>query len=93
MDFTIIKRAGMSQLEFATLVGVNRVTANLWVRGKMSPHRFISQKIAQVIEAMQSAIDHQELPISADTPKLKRMQLIRGAVKAGALRLKDAART
>lgn len=81
MDFTVIARAGLTQQEFAGLVGVGRVTANTWVRGKMSPHQFIRAKIAAVLTHLESAIEHKDLPLSAAVPPAGRMAGIRAAVK------------
>lgn len=38
-DFSIIKRAGLTQGEFSSLVGVTRATTNMWVSGKMKPNQ------------------------------------------------------
>ena len=88
MDFTVIKRAGMSQLEFAKLVGVSRVTTNLWVRCKMTPHRYIKPRIASVLLSMECAIENRDLPISEATPPAKRHDCLKNAVLSAADRLK-----
>jgi transcriptional regulator with XRE-family HTH domain len=44
--FEILEKAGVSQREFAELVGVSRVTVNNWSRGKQKPSNVLS-KIAQ----------------------------------------------
>ncbi len=93
MDFTVIKRAGLTQLEFSLLTGVSRTTTNLWVSGKMAPHRYIKLKIGKVVEAIQSAIEMQELPVSTAVAPTQRQLAIKEAVKSGALRLKDVVQT
>ena len=62
-DFTIVARAGLTQKEFATLTGVSRVTANLWVRGKMNPHRYLKIKAARVVSTLEKAIASETLPL------------------------------
>ena len=62
-DFTIVARAGLTQKEFATLTGVSRVTANLWVRGKMRPHRYLKIKTARVVRALEKAVASETLPL------------------------------
>lgn len=62
-DFTIVARAGLTQKEFATLTGVSRATVNLWVRGKMKPHRYLKTKAARVVSALEKAIVDATLPL------------------------------
>ena len=62
-DFTIVARAGLTQKEFATLTGVSRVTANLWVRGKMRPHRYLKTKAARVVSTLEKAVASAALPL------------------------------
>lgn len=93
MDFTVIKRAGLSQLEFARLTGVSRVTTNMWVGGKMHPHRYITSRIKQVVDALESAVVAKQLPLSESVAPTKRLSAIKAAVLASARRLKDEALT
>ena len=62
-DFTIVARAGLTQKEFATLTGVSRATVNMWVRGKMKPHRYLKTKAARVVSALEKAIVDATLPL------------------------------
>ena len=63
MDFTVIARAGLTQVEFSLLAGVNRVTANMWVRGKMSPHKYIRAKVQALLALLEEALTHELLPV------------------------------
>lgn len=45
-SFSVLEDAGLSQREFADLVGVSRVTVNNWTRGKQKPSNVIT-KLAQ----------------------------------------------
>ena len=89
MDFTVIARGGLKQTEFSALVGVSRVTTNLWVRGKMSPHRFIKAKVAAVLAHLQSAIENGELPLQ-QTDATQRLHALLAIVRQRALRAKEA---
>jgi transcriptional regulator with XRE-family HTH domain len=42
-DFKILEEAGLSQREFAELVGVSRVTVNNWLRGKQKPSNVLAK--------------------------------------------------
>ena len=72
MDFTVIQRGGLTQSEFATLAGVSRVTTNMWVTGKMAPHRFIKDRVATVLEALETAIKNDKLPLPKSIPRHNR---------------------
>jgi len=76
LDFSLIKRAGVSQREFSQLAGVSRVTTNLWVAGKMKPHRLQADKIAAVMRALEAAVTHEELPLPGAIPVARRIPTI-----------------
>ena len=80
-DFTIVARAGLTQKEFAALTGVSRATANLWVRGKMNPHRYIKSKAARVVSTLEKAILDATLPLSPDIKRVEREAAIQVAFK------------
>lgn len=71
-NFRPIKSAELTQGEFASLVGVTRTTANLWVVGKMNPNRYIRDHVAAVLAAITQAIENDQLPLPANTPRAKR---------------------
>lgn len=88
MDFSVIKRARMTQGEFADLVGVSRVTVNQWVRGKMRPHRYTSAKIGAMLEHLESAAEFGELPLPNGVSD--RLAGFRAAVKQSVRRTRSA---
>jgi DNA-binding XRE family transcriptional regulator len=78
-DFTIVARAGLTQQEFAKLTGVSRVTANMWVRGKMKPHRYLKTKAARVVSTLEKAIVNATLPIPKEVKSIDREAAIKQA--------------
>ena len=80
MDFTLISRADLRQHEFADLCGVTRVTVNLWVQGKMAPHRFIRADVGAALGGIADALKAGQLPLTAGIPKHQRLQALRDAV-------------
>jgi transcriptional regulator with XRE-family HTH domain len=62
MDFNIIKQADLTQQQFADLCGVSRVTVNLWVSGKMNPHRLIAERVDHVMSTLTKLVESKELP-------------------------------
>lgn len=84
MDFTLIHRADVRQHEFAELCGVSRVTVNLWVQGKMMPHRFIRTNIEAALDSVAAALQSAQLPLPLSIPKHQRQQALRVAVAPAA---------
>ncbi len=84
MNFKLIATADLRQHEFAALAGVSRVTTNLWVQGKMAPHRFIRTDIENLMAGIQAALESNQLPIAKSIPRHLRLQSIREAVSSQA---------
>lgn len=72
MDYSLIEKAGMTQAEFAELVGVTRTTVNHWVRGKMNPNRYLKAHVSSIMEGIAAAVTAGELPLSGKVPKHER---------------------
>jgi transcriptional regulator with XRE-family HTH domain len=85
LDFSGITRSGFTQAEFGKLCGVHRVTVNSWVRGKMHPHPFIRTKVANVVRALNLALEAGLLPPKSMPPTPA------GRIAAFGRALKDAA--
>lgn len=67
MDFEILAKAKFRQADFAYLCGVSRVTVNLWVNKKMAPNRFLADRVASVLAAVQMAYYEKKLPTTSKT--------------------------
>lgn len=80
-DFTIVARAGLTQKEFAMLTGVSRATANMWVRGKMNPHRYLKTKAARVVSTLEKAITDATLPLPKEIKRTEREAAIKSAFR------------
>lgn len=80
-NFSPIRNAGLTQGEFAHLVGVSRVTVNLWCNGK-SPSKFLFEKIERVLNAITKAHDAGALPLERPKgkPKAQHLEDIRAAI-------------
>jgi DNA-binding XRE family transcriptional regulator len=89
LDFTVIERAHLTQQEFADVARVSRVTTNKWVVGKMAPHMYIRNRITELLDVLETAIEDDLLPLPSGMPKHKRPAAIRAVISAsqGALNL------
>lgn len=67
MDFGLIRKSGLRQHEFATLCGVSRTTVNLWVTGKMNPHRLLQDRVNNVLAAIEKGVEDKRLPTKSST--------------------------
>lgn len=61
--FDVIEQAGISQGQFAALVGVSRVTVNTWVRGKFSPRPDLKRRVAAILRLVGAAVQAGRLPV------------------------------
>lgn len=68
MDFDLIQRAGLSQGQFAALLGVNRITVNTWVTGRFAPRPTLRHRVRRALAALAKAIDDGELPVRLEVP-------------------------
>lgn len=62
MDISEAVKAGLSQGEIATALGVSRVTVNLWSRQKMNPHHLHADKLSERMCALKKAISGGMIP-------------------------------
>jgi transcriptional regulator with XRE-family HTH domain len=85
MDFSMIGRSGLTQREFGELCGVSRVTVNLWIAGKMGPHRYIKDTVEHALDTVSAALDTGKLPFSNTATKEERQ----AAVTHMALEVRD----
>jgi transcriptional regulator with XRE-family HTH domain len=68
MNFDIIKDAGISQQQFASLVGVSRITINTWVTGRFTPRPTLRHRVRKALAALEDAVERGELPIYHEVP-------------------------
>ena len=79
-DFSLIDKAGLTQKEFAELCSVSRVTVNLWVSSKMSPHRYIRERVAEALDTVAQALGSGRLPLSDELPRDERPAALSAAL-------------
>lgn len=88
MEFDVIKRAGLTQGEFAKLCGVSRVTANMWLNQKMKPHRLLRVAVAKRLEILDEAVAVGDLPLAKTVPRTDRERRIYTILTNTTLRIK-----
>jgi transcriptional regulator with XRE-family HTH domain len=80
MDLSPFTRAGLRQKEIGDIVGVSNTTAGQWMRGQREVHHFITDRVSKVLDAVASAVDSGELPLSATVTRAERLDKIRNIV-------------
>lgn len=81
-NFDVVVKAGLSQTEFGALVGVGRVTVNLWMNGKTKPSKWVAERVTQTLEQLQRAVDAGTLPVKAGFRDAQRFAKIQDALDA-----------
>jgi transcriptional regulator with XRE-family HTH domain len=59
---SVMQQAGITQREFAELIGVSRVTVNRWVAGASKPSPAIHRVLSKVLIVLGVAINEGKLP-------------------------------
>lgn len=77
MKFTILEKAGLSQREFADLVGVSRITVNTWVTGKHQPADHVRPRVLAAIKHLTAMVRDKQLPIDRDQYRKDRAHKLR----------------
>lgn len=91
MDFSLIKKSGVTQQEFAELVGVGRVTVNLWVRGKMNPNPEVRDNVLWHLDMLDHAMENGDLPPPEHLRPRNRTPHIKRALVAARRAIREAA--
>ena len=62
-DFSVIAEAGLTQQDFADLLGVSRVSVNYWCNGKVEPHQWIKDDVGALLARLREAVNAGRLPV------------------------------
>ena len=62
-DFAVLERAGITQQQFADLVGVSRVTVYTWMHARFKPRPSMRLRIERVLSLLQRAVTEGRLPV------------------------------
>jgi hypothetical protein len=63
-----LREAGLQPRHIHRLIGVSRVTASNWLRGKTSPHHLVKDRADGLMAAVQNAVDDGRLPVPSNLP-------------------------
>lgn len=70
--FEIAKEARLRPHELAKILKVSRVTVSMWFNGHANPHRLLEERVAKVLDAIDSAMETGELPVPFDVSRRER---------------------
>jgi DNA-binding XRE family transcriptional regulator len=80
MNLTAAADSGLTQTELAQVLGVSRVTVNLWLNGKMKPHRYNAENVRRRLELLHEALKRNLIP--KPNPRRKpRHEAIKSAIE------------
>lgn len=82
MDFTPVRKARLTQGEFAKLCGVSRLTTNTWLREERpaQPHRLLQFTVTMQLQRLSEAVAMGLLPLSGTVRRDARLEHIRQAL-------------
>ncbi len=82
MDFNLIERAGLTQLEFSRIVGFSRPSVNLWRNDRKKPGPAASAKLNRAAAALRSAIKNEDLPAPPGAARNETLERLAAAVSS-----------
>ena len=86
MDYSVIDKAGLTQAQFASLIGTSRSVANPWINQKQKPGRFYAPIVDRALALLKVAVRRRELPIDeSHTQRMlqQRLDQIAADLRAG----------
>jgi DNA-binding XRE family transcriptional regulator len=90
--FDLIEKAGLTQREFADLVGVSRVTVHGWTKGQ-EPRKMVHKPVTNALTLLRAAIKLKLLPGTMPNPsrhtRQQRADYIRDTLRQARARLKE----
>lgn len=75
--FGVIRQAGLSPAEFASMVGVKRVAVYNWVAGRSTPHRLVADRVSKTLRVIKKLIEMKKLPLSEELDRETRKEKLR----------------
>lgn len=80
-DFSIVKKAGLTQQDYADLVGISRVAASKHIMGHTGPHKLIEKRVSKILRLLSRAVERGALPITeSQMPKGVRREIRLAAI-------------
>lgn len=67
MDLNIVRQAGLSNDQFAQLVGVSRITVSSWVNQRSSPRPRLRAHVVRALQLLSQAVAEGALPVPPRT--------------------------
>lgn len=64
--FEQAKQVGIRPYDVARLLDLNRITVSLWFNHHSTPHKLLRDRVAKLLDAISSAVDAGDLPVSQD---------------------------
>lgn len=74
--FEIVKTARLQPSDLAKVLGVNRITASMWLNGHAKPHRLLEDRVANLLDQIQRAVEAGDLPVPHDVTRRERAHYI-----------------
>lgn len=63
MNYGILDLAGVSQGQFAEVLGVSRITVNTWVNGRNAPKPRLQRRVREFLMLLEQAVHNGTLPV------------------------------
>jgi hypothetical protein len=80
--FDKAKAAGLQPTDIAKLLGITRVTARFWLKGRNQPHHLIHSRVVRLLDAVAQCVQTGSFPVPRDVSRRERGLYVRNALAA-----------
>jgi hypothetical protein len=78
--FEPVKQAQLQPHDLAKLLKLNRITVSMWLNGHAMPHKLHREKVQELVDAIQVALDDGKFPVPLEVTRRERGLYIRNAL-------------
>ena len=80
-NFKLVKKAGIPTAHFARICGCTRVSATLWLSGKVHPRGLYLERVVQQLQKIETAMTRGRLPLPDHIKRDNRFKALTRALR------------
>jgi hypothetical protein len=81
IDFAPVRAARLQPADIAKLAKVSRVTASGWLNGHKQPHHLLTERVCELVDAIDQAVQAGRLPVPHHVHRRERGLYIQKAIE------------
>lgn len=81
IDFAPVRAARLQPADIAKLLRVSRVTASQWLNGHTQPHHLLTDRVRELVDAVDAAVQAGLLPVPHHVHRRERGLYVQRAIE------------